>query len=95
MTAAVGTLVQNARKIDPVYLALIALLVAIGAFSTTQLLDSLQFLAMAMISISPFLLLSMVAAGGDLLLLVCSHGHGEEHEAAVKGRLEPVGLVAS
>ena len=51
MTAAVGTLVQNARKIDPVYLALIALLVAIGAFSTAQLLDSLQFLAMAMISI--------------------------------------------
>jgi len=64
MTAAVGTLVQNARKIDPVYLALIALLVAIGAFSTAQLLDSLQFLAMAMISISPFLLLSMAAAGG-------------------------------
>ncbi|MDD9906305.1 MAG: permease [Rhodospirillaceae bacterium] len=64
MTAAVGTLVQNARKIDPVYLALIALLVAIGAFSTSQLLESLQFLAMAMISISPFLLLSMAAAGG-------------------------------
>ena len=28
MTAAVGTLVQSARKIDPVYMALIALLIA-------------------------------------------------------------------
>ena len=64
MTAAVGTLVQNARKIDPVYLALVALLIAIAAFSTAQLIDSLQFLLMALVTISPFLLLSMAAAGG-------------------------------
>ena len=64
MTAAVGTLVQNARKIDPVYLALVALLIAIATFSTAQLIDSLQFLLMALVSISPFLLLSMAAAGG-------------------------------
>ncbi|MBI10760.1 MAG: permease, partial [Rhodospirillaceae bacterium] len=64
MTAAVGTLVQNARKIDPVYLALVALLIAIAAISTAQLIDSLQFLLMALVAISPFLLLSMAAAGG-------------------------------
>lgn len=64
MTAAVGALVQNARKIDPVYLVMLALLIAIGIFSVPQLADSIQFLLMALLSISPFLLLSMAAAGG-------------------------------
>ena len=44
MTAGVVTFVQSARKIDPVYLALIVLLIAIAAFSTAQLLESLKFL---------------------------------------------------
>ncbi|NKB58403.1 MAG: permease [Alphaproteobacteria bacterium] len=64
MTAAVGALVQNARKIDPVYLAALALLIAIGVISLPQLIDSVEFLLMALLSISPFLLLSMAAAGG-------------------------------
>ena len=64
MTAAVGTLVQNARRIDPVYIALIVLLIAIAAFSMIQFADSVMFLLKAMLSISPFLLLSMAAAGG-------------------------------
>jgi uncharacterized protein len=64
MTAAVGALVQNARKIDPVYLVTLALLIAIGIVSVPQLADSIQFLLMALLSISPFLLLSMAAAGG-------------------------------
>ena len=64
MTAAVGTLVQNARRIDPVYMALIALLIAIAAISMAQFADSIVFLLKAMLGISPFLLLSMAAAGG-------------------------------
>ncbi len=64
MTAAVGTLVQNARRIDPVYMALIALLIAIAAISMAQFADSVVFLLKAMLGISPFLLLSMAAAGG-------------------------------
>ena len=64
MTAAVGTLVQSARRIDRVYLAMIALLIGIGVVSTAQLADSLAFLLWALVSISPFLLLSMAAAGG-------------------------------
>ena len=64
MTAAVGALVQNARKIDPVYLVTLALLIAIGIISMPQLADSVEFLLIALLSISPFLLLSMAAAGG-------------------------------
>lgn len=64
MTAAVDALVQNARKIDPVYLVTLALLIAVGVFSVPQLADSIEFLLMALLSISPFLLLSMAAAGG-------------------------------
>ena len=64
MTAAVGTLVQNARRIDPVYMAMIALLIAIAAISMSQFADSIVFLLTAMLSISPFLVLSMAAAGG-------------------------------
>ncbi len=64
MTAAAAALVQNARKIDPVYLAAIALLIAIGIISMPQLANSIEFLLIALLSISPFLLLSMAAAGG-------------------------------
>lgn len=64
MTAAVGTLVQSARRIDPVYIALIILLTVIAAFSVIQFIDSVIFLLKAMLSILPFLLLSMAVAGG-------------------------------
>ncbi len=64
MTAAVGALVQNARRIDPVYLVTMALLIAIGIISVPQLANSIEFLLLALLSISPFLLLSMAAAGG-------------------------------
>lgn len=64
MTAAAAALARNARRIDPVYLAALALLIAIAAVSVTQLGDSIEFLLRALVSISPFLLLSMAAAGG-------------------------------
>ena len=90
MTAGVVTFVQSARKIDPVYLALIVLLIAIAAFSTAQLLESLQFLVMALVSISPFLLLSMAAAGGAQ-----ATGLDQRISGIVEGRTAMVILAAA
>ena len=90
MTAGVVTFVQSARKIDPVYLTLIVLLIAIAAFSTAQLLESLQFLVMALVSISPFLLLSMAAAGGAQ-----ATGLDQRISGIVEGRTAMVILAAA
>ncbi len=63
MTAAVGVLVHRVRGFDPVIAATIALLIAIAIGSRSQAMDSIAFLLRAMLTVSPFLLLSMAAAG--------------------------------
>lgn len=64
MTVSVKVLARNARKIDPVYMSIIILIGLIGIFSPVQMISSLKFLLYALVQISPFLLLSMAAAGG-------------------------------
>ncbi len=90
MTAAVGTLVQRARGIDPVVLATIALLIAIAIGSTAQLRDSIEFLLRALLSISPFLLVSMAAAGGAQ-----ATGLDQKISEVVKGRTTTVIFAAA
>lgn len=63
MTAAVGVLIHRARGFDPVIATTIALLIAIAIASPAQGMGSVAFLLNAMLFVSPFLLLSMAAAG--------------------------------
>ena len=90
MTAMATTLVSNVRRIDTVVLVTIALLAAIAAADLGQLRDSVAFLLGAMIAISPFLLLSVAAAGGAQ-----ASGLDQQVARVIEGRMALVIIGAS